>query len=201
MGRRRTARGSATVWRRLGIAAAIAALPLAGAEVASAQDPYSVLVFTKNATVGAAEGVAALQASAPAGATFDVSADASKFTDAGLAPYKAVVFLNTTGESLDPAQQTAFEKYFKAGGGFLGVGSAIDAEPDWQFMTDVLGTRKHSVVEAAQATIEVADRGHSAGKGLPEYWQRTDRWFNFTQQRPRPLARHRNRRRGHLHGR
>ena len=29
--------------------------------------PYSVLVFTKNATVGAAEGVAALQASAPAG--------------------------------------------------------------------------------------------------------------------------------------
>ena len=37
LGRRRTARGSATVWRRLGIAAAIAALPLAVADTASAQ--------------------------------------------------------------------------------------------------------------------------------------------------------------------
>ena len=91
-------------WRQCaGLAAACAVLPFAAAvDAASAQaDPYSVLVFTKNATVGAAEGVAALQASAPAGATFDVSADASKFTDAGLAPYKAVVFLNTTGDVLD----------------------------------------------------------------------------------------------------
>ena len=172
----------ASIARGIGAAVLMAALPLAAAEVASAKaaDPYSVLVFTKNATVGAAEGVAALQAAAPADATFEVTSDASRFTDAGLAPYEAVVFLNTTGELLDPAQQTAFETFFKAGGGFLGVGSAIDAEPDWPFMTNLLGTRKHSVVEAAQATIEVADRGHSAGKGLPEYWQRTDRWFNFT---------------------
>ena len=101
-------------WRlRAGLAAACAVLPFAAAvDAASAQaDPYSVLVFTKNATVGATEGVAALQASAPAGATFDVTADASKFTDAGLAPYKAVVFLNTTGDVLDASQEAAFENY------------------------------------------------------------------------------------------
>ena len=104
----------------------------------------------------------------------------SKFTDAGLAPYKAVVFLNTTGDVLDTAQQTAFEKYFSAGGGFLGIGSAIETEPDWQFFTDILGTRSTGATEAVQATIKVADRGHAAGgKVLPEYWTRTDRWYNF----------------------
>jgi PKD repeat protein/glucose/arabinose dehydrogenase/type 1 glutamine amidotransferase len=169
-------------WRRLGLAAAIAALPLAGigTATASAADPYNVLVFTKNATVGAAEGVAALQASAPADATFDVSDDASKFTATGLAPYKAVVFLNTSGDVLDNTQQTAYETYFKAGGGFLGIGSAIETEPDWAFFTSLLGTRSSGRTDALQATIKVADRGHSASKDLPEYWTRTDRWYNFT---------------------
>ena len=40
-----------------------------------------------------------------------------------------------------PPSRTAFEEYFHDGGGFLGIGSAIETEPDWQFLTDVLGTR------------------------------------------------------------
>src|SRR5262245_1751021 len=175
--------GRRTWRRRAGLAAACAVLPFAAAvDAASAQsDPYSVLVFTKNATVGAAEGVAALQAAAPPGATFDVSADASKFTDAGLAPYKAVVFLNTTGDVLDASQEAAFEKYFRAGGGFLGIGSAITTEPNSTFFTNVLGTRAVGDPTTTQmATVKVADRGHAAGgKALPERWERTDRWLNF----------------------
>ena len=175
LGRRRTARGSATVWRRLGVAAAIAALPLAAADVASAKaaDPYSVLVFTKNATVGTAEGVAALQASAPPEASFDVSADAGKFTDAGLAPYKAVVFLNTTGDVLDAAQQSGVREVLprrrrlprhrlgdrdRARLAVLHRASSARARP---------ASRREQ-----QATIKVADRGHAAGgKVLPEYWR------------------------------
>jgi PKD repeat protein/type 1 glutamine amidotransferase len=174
--------GRRTWRRRAGLAAACAVLPFAAVDAASAQsDPYSVLVFTKNATVGASEGVAALQASAPPGASFDVSADASKFTDAGLAPYKAVVFLNTTGDVLDASQEAAFEKYFRAGGGFLGIGSAITTEPGSAFFTNILGTRAAGDPTTAQlATVKVADRGHAAGgKALPERWERTDRWYNF----------------------
>src|SRR5262245_31169085 len=105
-------RGSALV-RRAGLIAAIAGLPLVVADVASAQAPYAILAFTKNATVGSAEGVAALQAAAPPGATVEASSDASKFTQAGLAAYKAVVFLNTSGDVLDDTQQAAFEAYIK----------------------------------------------------------------------------------------
>ena len=39
------------------------------------------------------------------------------------------------------AQQDAFEAYFRAGGGFVGIGSAIEIEPGWPFLTDVLGSR------------------------------------------------------------
>ena len=139
-----------------------------------------MLVFTKNGS-NVTEGVAGLRALADAQeVTFDVTDDASRFTTANLAKYRAVVFLNTTGDLLDDAQQTAFAKFFRDGGGFLGINAAIEAEPDWQFMTDVLGTRSSGRTDPLAATLKVADRVHLASKGLPEYWQRTDRWYNFT---------------------
>ena len=97
-------------------------------------------------------------------------------------PYKAVVFLNTTGDVLDAAQEAAFEKYFRAGGGFLGIGSAIETEPELGSSSRASSARarRGSRPTPQQATIKVADRGHAAGgKVLPEYWQRTDRWYNF----------------------
>ena len=63
------------------------------------------------------------------------------FTEADLGRFRAVVFLDTTGSPLNAAQEAAFEAYFRNGGGFVGVGSAVETEPDWQFLTDILGTR------------------------------------------------------------
>ena len=47
-------------------------------------------------------------------------------------------------------------------------------------MSDLLGTRASGRTDPLSATTKVADRGHIASKGLPEYWTRTDRWYNFT---------------------
>jgi PKD repeat protein/glucose/arabinose dehydrogenase len=157
------------------------AFPKDGPASLYAVERYSVLVFTKNATGNVAEGVAALRSLADAKeVTFDVTDDASKFTDDNLAKYRAVVFLNNAGDVLNDDQQTAFEKYFRAGGGFLGIHSAIEAEPDWQFMSDILGTRASGRTDPLDATVKVADRVHVASKGLPERWTRNDRWYNFT---------------------
>ncbi len=168
--------------QRIAVAiAALVLLPLMFSSVAAAQaTPYKVLVFTKNATIGATEGEAAVRAAVGPEVTVDVTSDAAAFTAANLATYKAVVFLNTSGDVLDDAQQTAFETYFKAGGGFLGTGSAIETEATWPFMTTILGTRSTTRTGATQATIKVADRGHDATKLQPEYWTRTDRWYNFS---------------------
>ncbi len=106
--------------------------------------------------------------------------DPTEFRADRLRQFPAVVFLNTSGDVLDDAQQAAFEDYFRNGGGFLGIGSAIETEPGWQFLTDVLGTRAASKTDVQPGTIKVADRVHDASKQLPEYWTRTDAWYNFT---------------------
>ena len=51
------------------------------------------------------------------GFTVDFTEDASQFTNANLKLYNAVVFLNTTGDVLNNAQQEEFERYIQAGGG------------------------------------------------------------------------------------
>ena len=67
-------------------------------------------MFTKGATGGATEGVAALRSLADHNeVTFDVTDDACAFTESNLAKYRVVVFLNNAGELLDDGQQAAFE--------------------------------------------------------------------------------------------
>ena len=52
------------------------------------------------------------------------------------------MFLNTGMASpLTDAQRANFETYFKKGGGFVGIGSAIETDSTWTFLTNVLGTR------------------------------------------------------------
>lgn len=144
---------------------------------------YRILVFVRTE--------AARDPSIPAGAAalrdlgerhrflVDVTADPRKLSDRNLARYRAVVFLNTKGDVLGDPQRAALERYFRGGGGFVGVHAAIEAEPDWQFLTDVLGTRATGVTEAQEATVKVADQVHPAGAPLPQYWNVTDKWYNF----------------------
>jgi cytochrome c len=170
------------------IALALATLGLpagssAAAPAPSANPDYRVLVFTKatgEQHASTSAGVAAIrQLGKNLQFAVEATDDAERFKDKILERFRAVVFLNTTGEVLNDAQQAAFERYFKQGGGFVGIHAAIEAEPDWQFLTDVIGTRATGASNVTQATVKVADRVHPAGEGLPEYWQRTDQWYNF----------------------
>src|SRR5215468_9243763 len=90
---------------------------------------YKVLVFS--ATAGfrhdcIPNGIAAIQA---LGSTnnfaVDATEDATAFSDANLAQYRAIIFLNTTGDVLtNAAQQTALQNFVRTGGGWVGIHSA-----------------------------------------------------------------------------
>ena len=156
---------------------------LAAAAPQSSKPEYRVLVFTKTAGERHASihaGVQAIRSLGKAG-QFAVEAtdDADKFSAHQLERYRAVVFLNTSGDVLTDAQQAAFESYLHDGGGFVGIHSAIETEPDWQFLTDLLGARATAETDVQTGTIKVADRVHDASKSLPEYWDRADRWYSF----------------------
>jgi type 1 glutamine amidotransferase len=108
--------------------------------------------------------------------------DATAFTDANLAHYDAVVFLLTTGTILDDNQKAAFERYIRAGGGYVGVHSASDTEYAWPWYGGLVGAyfdRIHGHSKVMQATIHVTDRTHPSTMMLPAIWIRTDEWYNF----------------------
>src|SRR5689334_5519267 len=97
---------------------------------------YKVLVFS--ATAGfrhdcITNGIAAIQAlGSTNGFAVDATEDATAFSDANLAQYKAVIFLCTTGDVLtNAAQQTALQNFIGAGGGWVGIHSAADTEYSW----------------------------------------------------------------------
>ncbi|GAB2942861.1 hypothetical protein GCM10027048_04410 [Hymenobacter coalescens] len=114
----------------------------------------------------------------------DTTRVAANFTQATLAKYKAVVFLSTTGDVLNDAQQRAFEEYIKAGNGFVGVHAATDTEYDWPWYNGLVGAYFDGHPAIQPATVEVVDKNHDATVMLPDAWPRTDEWYNFRNLNP-----------------
>jgi cytochrome c len=166
--------------------AAILALALTGtvpaATPAAAPEPR-ILVFSKTAGFRHASIPVALRAvrelGAQAGLAVDTTEDAGVFSDANLARYAAVVFLNTTGDVLDAGQQAAFERFIRGGGGYAGVHSASDTEYEWPFYGGLVGAYFRNHPQIQRATIEVVDARHPSTAGLPRRWTRTDEWYSF----------------------
>ena len=153
--------------------------PACGAAAA----PDDVLVFSKTAEYrhdAIPAGIRTIRELGSAnGFTVTATEDAAAFTTANLARYEAVVFLNTTGDILDDAQQAAFESYIRAGHGFVGVHAAADTEYDWPFYGDLVGAYFASHPAIQPATVRVEDRSHPATSHLGATWNRTDEWYNF----------------------
>ncbi len=119
------------------------------------------------------------------GFSVDATEDPGAFQPENLRRYRVVVFLNTTGDVLDPAQQQAFEGYVRGGGGYVGVHAAADTEYDWPFYGELVGAwfRSHPAVQPARIVVE--DHRHPSTAHLGATWSRADEWYNF-RINPRP---------------
>lgn len=107
------------------------------------------------------------------------------FTTQQLAKFRAVVFLSTTGDVLDPAQESALQQWVQGGGGWAGVHAALDTEHGWTFYETLAATRFASHPAVQRAVVKREDATHPATASLPSSWSRTDEWYN-TQTDPRP---------------
>ncbi|MCK0156929.1 ThuA domain-containing protein [Cellulophaga sp. F20128] len=105
--------------------------------------------------------------------------DAAFFTKDVLETYAAVIFLNTTGDILNDAQQVAFENYIKTGGGFVGVHAATDTEYDWPWYNKLVGAYFLNHPKQQEATLTIVDKKHRSTKMLGDTWQKFDEWYNF----------------------
>src|SRR3954464_232673 len=164
MGRRST--GLALL--SLGLALAVPAT--ASAKAKQAVEPYKVLVVTSTSDAATTAGVNAITSAVGADGVVTAPAPAdvgAQFTPANLDSYRSVVFLNTGMASpLTDAQRANFEAYHKKGGGFVGIGSAVETDPSWSFLSSLLGTRSTSRTVEQSGTVKVFDRVHDASKSL-----------------------------------
>jgi cytochrome c len=142
-----------------------------------------ILVFTKTSGYHHASIAAGTTAIIKLGAennfSVDTTSDAAKITEATLSKYSAVVFLSTTGYMLNNYQQADLERYMQAGGNYVGVHAAADAEYDWHWYGRLVGAYFDSHPAMQEAVLNVIDKNHPSTRALPDTWKRTDEWYNF----------------------
>ncbi len=156
--------------------------------LANATESINLLVFTKTEGfrhTSIEPGVEAMKKICQEnGFSLDHSEDASVFTAENLAKYQVMVFLNTTGDILNDAQQQAMESFIRNGGGFVGIHSATDTEYDWPWYGRLVGAYFESHPKVQPAVLHVIDQQHPATEMLPTQWPRTDEWYNFKEMNP-----------------
>lgn len=142
-----------------------------------------VLVFTKTAGFHHASipaGIAAIQKlSAANGYAVDTTSNSNAFTYKNLKQYATLIFLNTTGNVLDSAQQEGLVKYIHKGGGFVGVHAASDTEMDWPWYVRLVGASFSNHPKPQVANILVIDSTNATTQHLPRPWRKMEEWYNF----------------------
>ncbi|BCJ73877.1 hypothetical protein CS0771_34210 [Catellatospora sp. IY07-71] len=166
-----------------GLITVLATTLLAPAAPASAAPLTKVLVFSKTAGFrhsSIPNGIAAIQQLGTAnGFTVTATEDANQFTTANLAQYQAVIWLSTTGDVLNTTQQTAFQSYIAAGGGYVGIHAAADTEYDWAWYGGLVGAYFHSHPAIQNAQLRVEAPVNASTAHLPSTWTRSDEWYNY----------------------
>ncbi|HXU64006.1 MAG TPA: ThuA domain-containing protein [Polyangia bacterium] len=121
----------------------------------------------------------------------DTCSDPSVFTEAGLAPYDVVFFLNTTGATLDgdgngPAHRQALMDFVTTKGrGFVGTHSATDTyDTGWPWYSDFIGAnfQAHAPAGTAGTASHAPGASHVilSAAHVPDPWNRVEEWYAFT---------------------
>ncbi|MEZ0609043.1 ThuA domain-containing protein [Fibrella sp. WM1] len=154
---------------------------------AVAQAPKrSVLVFSKTAafrhqSIDAGKKALAKMATEK-GFEVRFTEDATQFAESNLKQFNTVVFLNTTGDVLTNEQQSAFERYIQAGGGYVGIHAATDTEYEWPWYGQLAGAYflDHPMPNNVQkGKFMVKLKNHWATQGMPDEFERSDEFYSF----------------------
>ena len=126
------------------------------------------------------KGIAAIQKlGTENGFEVDATEDSTRFTEENLNQYQSVVFLCTTGDVLNDAQQVAFEKFIHSGKGYVGIHAAADTEYDWPWYNKLVGAYFKSHPKQQKAVVQVVDKKHVSTSFLPDKWERFDEWYTY----------------------
>ena len=108
----------------------------------------------------------------------DVSDDPASFTDRNLKRYQALIFDNTNNEVFDNEEQkAAFQRYIRAGGGFVGIHSATGSMRQWPWFWSVAGGKFSRHARMQKFTVKVKDPKDASTAHLPAAFEWTDEFY------------------------
>lgn len=148
---------------------------------------FRVLLFTKTAGwhhQSIHEGVAAIRDLGEKHFfTVDWQEDATRINDRNLEGFDAIIFLSTTADILNEAQQASFEKFIQSGKGFVGIHAAADTEYEWDWYTKLVGRmfRIHPAVQTARLTVEKANFPGLESFPKSQLW--TEEWYQYDEEK------------------
>lgn len=116
------------------------------------------------------------------GFSVEATEDATIFEEQSLQRFNVVVFLNTTGDVLNDAQQLEMNRFIQAGGGFVGVHAAADTEYEWPWYGLLVGgyfDGHPNDPNVREGVVLVAKADEESTSHLPHEWTRTDEWYDY----------------------
>jgi cytochrome c len=151
-----------------------------------AQTKINVLVFSKTAafrhqSIEAGKTALAKMAKEK-GFGVSFTEDAAQFTERNLKKFSTVIFLNTTGDILNNEQQTVFERYIQAGGGYVGIHAATDTEYEWPWYNQLAGAwflDHPSTPSNVQKGKFIVTKRNEFTAGMPDEFERSDEFYSF----------------------
>lgn len=105
----------------------------------------------------------------------DTTSNPAKINEANLKNYNAVVFLNTSVNALSFQQSAELQRFLQAGGGFVGVGAAIEKNYKWLWFSKMIGgvLAENQFTDKVQLSLIT---NASIGKSeLPPLWKIDDK--------------------------
>ncbi len=166
---------------------ALLSLTLLFVSASKAQEPIRILAFSQVEPgiyhhLSNLDGIALIEKlGLERGWEVDVTHHSGSFNDTRLAQYDVVAFINSTGNILNEAEQAAFERFIRYGGGYVGTHSAADTEHGWEWYGKMIGGyfKSHPSVDQVGAT-HLENKDHPALKHLQETVPVLEEWYDYT---------------------
>ncbi|MBL0743650.1 ThuA domain-containing protein [Chryseolinea lacunae] len=147
------------------------------------KQPPRVLVFSKTTgyrheSIGTGK-IALMELGKKNGFEVDTTENSALFNEENLKRYRAVIFLSTTQDVLDPVQQVDFKRFIEAGGGYVGIHAAADTEYEWPWYGKLVGAYFKSHPKQQEAMFRKVEDFGPHPNTLPKEWKRFDELYNY----------------------